>query len=127
MPRLSPTVAVLALMLGACQAGGEPAQPGEAAASPAPDPRAAPSQPGDAAAPARTSAPPVADECGADKLGRWLNILLTETVRADISEAIGHDRIRYIGPGDAVTLDHRLDRLNVETGTDGRVKRFRCG
>ena len=48
-------------------------------------------------------------------------------MNAEIREAVGHDRIRYIAPGDAVTMDLRPDRLNVETGVDGRIKLFRCG
>src|SRR5690606_3567280 len=67
------------------------------------------------------------DGCGADRLGRYLNVLPTATIMADIATAVEHDRIRYIAPGDAVTEDFRPDRLNVETGVDGRIKLFRCG
>jgi hypothetical protein len=74
-----------------------------------------------------TATAPDADECGADTLDRGLNVLPTEPVKADIREAVGHDRIRYIAPGDVVTMDLRPDRLNVETGADGRIMLFRCG
>lgn len=33
---------------------------------------------------------------------------------------------RVIGPGDAVTMDYRPDRLNVETGTDHRIAKIAC-
>ena len=33
---------------------------------------------------------------------------------------------RVIGPGDAVTADFRPDRLNIETGTDGRIAKVGC-
>ena len=65
--------------------------------------------------------------CGADKLGRWLNVLPTDDVKAAILEAVGERPIRYIAPGDAVTLDFSPSRLNVELGEDGRIKLFRCG
>ncbi|PZP19422.1 MAG: hypothetical protein DI613_21395, partial [Kocuria rhizophila] len=29
-------------------------------------------------------------------------------------------------PGDAVTADFRPDRLNIETGTDGRIAKVGC-
>lgn len=86
-----------------------------------------PAVPGDTASPSLNEAEPAADECGADKLGRWLNILPTSEVKDAIREAVGHDRIRYIEPGGVVTMDLRPDRLNVETGVDGRMKLFRCG
>lgn len=86
-----------------------------------------PAAPGDTASPSLNEAEPAADECGADKLGRWLNILPTSEVKDAIREAVGHDRIRYIEPGGVVTMDLRPDRLNVETGVDGRIKLFRCG
>jgi hypothetical protein len=67
------------------------------------------------------------DECGAVKLDPWLNVLPTETIKAEIADTVGHGHIRYIAPGDEVTLDFSLSRLNVETGEDGRIKLFRCG
>lgn len=33
---------------------------------------------------------------------------------------------RVIGPGDAVTMDFRADRLNVEIGDSGRIERISC-
>jgi hypothetical protein len=81
-------------------------------------------------APAQTSEAADADEagdCGADKLGRWLNVLPTADVKAQIAATVGKRPIRYIAPGDAVTMDYSPSRLNVELGEDGRIKRFRCG
>ena len=65
--------------------------------------------------------------CGADKLGRWLNVLPTAEVKGQIAATVGQRPIRYIGPGDAVTMDFSPARLNVELGADGRIKVFRCG
>ena len=33
---------------------------------------------------------------------------------------------RVINPGDAVTMDFRPDRMNGETGTDGRIAKIAC-
>ena len=113
--------AALALTLGAC----DPSAGGESTAEPAATATEAgaetnPANPADEASPTMSANEPDPAECGADKLDHWLNVLPTETVRADIREAVGHDRIRYIAPGDVVTMDFRPDRLNVETGEDGR-------
>lgn len=89
-----------------------------------PLPSAQPAPGGDST---RPSPEPAADECGADKLGDYLNLLPTSDAMASIHAAVGHDRIRTINPGDAVTMDLRPDRLNIEIGGDGRIKLFRCG
>lgn len=33
---------------------------------------------------------------------------------------------RVIGPGDAVTMDYRVERLNIEIGTDNRISKVAC-
>ena len=91
-------------------------------ASPAPPPTAQPAPPSESAKPE-----PAADECGASKLGSYLGQPSAADTMARIKQTIGHDRIRTINPGDAVTMDFRPDRLNVEVGEDGRIKRLRCG
>jgi hypothetical protein len=116
--------AAAALMWG-CE-GGTGSAP-EGSESVAPEAESMPDVAREEAAPEVNSDEPDADECGADKLGRWLNVLPTETVKAQIRDTVGHDRIRYIAPGDVVTMDLRPDRLNVETGEDGRIALFRCG
>ena len=35
--------------------------------------------------------------------------------------------VRIIRPGDAITMDFSLKRLNVEIGPDGRITAIRCG
>lgn len=75
-----------------------------------------------------TASPPVADsECGAGKLGRFVNLLPTSTAKAQIAETVGERTIRYIEHGQAIDADFVPSRLNVELGVDGRIKRFRCG
>lgn len=122
--------AILIAALSACQAGGtdEPATP-EASAT-ATQATAIPDtipEPADAVAAARSSGEADDSGCGADKLARWLNVLPTADVKAQIAATVGQRPIRYIGPGDAVTMDFSPARLNVELGGDGRIKLFRCG
>ena len=99
-----------ALLLGACQAEA----PTEAPETPV------------AAAP-EAAAEPGPSTCGAEKLAAYLNILPTDEIKKAIARDVGERTIRYIAPGDLVTQDLRPDRLNVETGEDGRIKQFRCG
>ena len=129
MPRYPCLLPLMAFALGlsACDAGGDAEQPNPAATTTEAAATTNPENPADETSPAMNADEPDAAECGADKLDRWLNVLPTETVKAEIRDAVGHDRIRYIAPGDAVTMDLRPDRLNVETGVDGRIKLFRCG
>jgi hypothetical protein len=63
----------------------------------------------------------------AGKLDRWLNVLPTDTVKAEIAATVGERPIRYYGPNDPVTMDFNPERLNGELGADGRIKRFLCG
>jgi len=113
---------LLAALLAACgtQKGGN-AQHEEAEASS--------HMPGEAvaAAAAPEASESAAAKCGADRLGSYLNLLPTETAKESIARAVDDRPIRYIEPGDAVTHDLRPDRLNVEIGVDGRIKRFHCG
>jgi hypothetical protein len=121
--------AALIASLAACQAGGteQPATPeaSEAAAENVVVSQDVPRQA--EGAEVSTPAPDDDSQCGADKLGRWLNVLPTADVKAQIAAAVGQRPIRYIGPGDVVTMDFSPARLNVELGEDGRIKLFRCG
>lgn len=68
-----------------------------------------------------------ADECGAQTLQNYLGMVAAGPVGARLREAAGDKRIRFIGPDDAVTMDYRPDRLNVETNATGKIVRIRCG
>ena len=124
---------IASLTLAACGSGNQQAPapseslvplPSTQPAPPAPAPEATATEQGGSAQP---SVEPAADECGANKLGDYVNQLPTSDAMDKIRAAIGHDRIRTINPGDAVTMDMRPDRLNIEVGKDGRIKLFRCG
>lgn len=123
--------ACLLASLAACQAEGTgegvPPESTEAAAEvPVVSENVVP-QSGPEATPTLESGEADDSQCGADKLGRWLNVLPTETVKADIAETVGERPIRYYTQGDPITMDFSPARLNVELGVDGRIKVFRCG
>jgi len=46
---------------------------------------------------------------------------------AEALERTGARTIRWIQPGQAVTMDYRMDRLNIELDERNRVKAIRCG
>jgi len=70
-------------------------------------------------------APP--DTCSIQKAGRVIDLPASDAVLADIRTRVGERHLRVIHPGDAVTMDFRPDRLNVEIGAGGRIERLRCG
>jgi hypothetical protein len=72
-------------------------------------------------------APKVEDTCGFGKLGRYRDVPASPNVLAEIGAIVGEKNLRAIRPGDAVTMDFRPDRLNVEIGAGGRIDRLRCG
>ncbi len=49
------------------------------------------------------------------------------TGEAQALERSGARSIRWIAPGEAVTMDYQPERLNVELDASGRVIRARCG
>ncbi len=65
-------------------------------------------------------------ECGMEKLGDMTGQMDTPALRAQIAETVGHNLIRWIRPGDAITRDMRPNRLNVELDEQGRIASLRC-
>ncbi len=68
------------------------------------------------------------DTCGALKVAQFVGRQDRPTTRADLEQAVGHDRIRWIGPDDVVTMDYSAERLNVLLDDTKRlIKGARCG
>ncbi len=57
--------------------------------------------------------------------------LVGRPASSDLAQAAqrltGAGVVRWIGPGDLVTMDYREDRLNIELDERQRVNGFRCG
>ena len=106
-----------------------------ATVSPVPGSTAAPGgtaspAPGDTPMPGTSTpipagAPPSA--CGADKAAKFVGKNATPDVRAQVIEAVGHNRIRWLGPDTVVTMDFSEARLNADLNASNRITGFRCG
>lgn len=62
-------------------------------------------------------------EAGAGLVGRPANAELG----AEALRLTGAARLRWIRPGDMVTMDYSPSRLNLHLDADGRVERLACG
>ena len=73
------------------------------------------------------SAPPVVGQCNADGLGDLVGRPADAGLGSDAMRRSGAARLRWIRPGDAVTMDYSAQRLNVNLDGQGRVERLACG
>ena len=116
-------------------AGCSQAAPGEATATPSAPATVATTnatvEPVPGAAAPSLNERPVADsssDCGADKAKAFIGRQDRPTTRADLAKLIGHDRIRWLGPDDAMTMDFSPERLNVMLDAQKRtITGVRCG
>lgn len=51
----------------------------------------------------------------------------SQELGAEALRLTGARSLRWIRPGDVVTMDYREDRLNIELDARSRVARLRCG
>ena len=65
--------------------------------------------------------------CSAESLDNLVGREATSELGADALRQSGARQLRWIRPGDAVTMDYRPDRLNVRLDASGRVEAFNCG
>ena len=65
--------------------------------------------------------------CGAERLGSLVGRVRTAGLEAEASRLSGAARLRWIRPGDVVTMDYSARRLNAYLDDAGRVERFTCG
>jgi hypothetical protein len=65
--------------------------------------------------------------CNAEGLQDLVGRPATAELGADAQRRSHSRTVRWIRPGDAVTMDFREDRLNINLDAQGRVERFNCG
>jgi len=65
--------------------------------------------------------------CNAALVQNLLGREATTALGTDARDRSGARQIRWIRPGDAVTMDYREDRLNIHLDARGRVERLVCG
>lgn len=68
----------------------------------------------------------VASACRADRVREFVRQPATPAVRARVRRLVGHDRIRWIRPGEPVIQDLRADRLNMQLDKRGRIAIVDC-
>lgn len=110
MPRPLPLAGLglgLLLTLGAC------------------DKMKAPAAPEDGAAPA--AAAPKAADAGKDTCGAAAHQALVGSGAGSLDAATLPKGTRVIFPGMPVTMDYRIERMNVEVGKNDKVARVYCG
>lgn len=81
--------------------------------------------------PAGEEAVPVHGEtgytCDANRAGALVGQAASAEIGAEALRLTGSRSLRWIRPGDAVTMDYRPDRLNIELGAQGKIAALRCG
>ena len=78
--------------------------------------------------PASGSGEPAAGrDCNTDGLQDLVGRPATAELGAEALRRSHSRTIRWIRPGDAVTMDYSPQRLNINLDAQGRVERFNCG
>ena len=65
--------------------------------------------------------------CSAQRPSGLVGRAATQALGAEALRLSNARALRWIRPGDAVTMDYRPDRLNIHLDAQGRVDRFACG
>lgn len=69
-----------------------------------------------------SGAPDGTDECGAKENARLIGMPITDPSVPEASP-----KVRHIRPGDAVTEDYRVERLNIHVDGAGVIEKIDCG
>lgn len=65
--------------------------------------------------------------CDASRAARLVGQEATSALGAEALRLTGASALRWIQPGDMVTMDYRPDRLNVKLDARNRIEQFTCG
>jgi hypothetical protein len=71
--------------------------------------------------------PPPNGKCSTARLEEFVGKTLTVDLAHEAMVRARVKNSRGIRPGQAVTLDYRVDRLNIYTDAKGSIERFTCG
>ncbi|WP_242112765.1 I78 family peptidase inhibitor [Luteimonas aquatica] len=115
MPMRALLVLSVVLSLSAC--AHDPAGAQDAAASTPPAAGSTPETPVD----------PMPADCNAAAAQSYVGQAASDANLDAVRGATGAKNVRVIKPGDAVTMDFRSDRLNIELDAQGRIARIGCG
>ena len=67
------------------------------------------------------------DRCDASPLGNLVGREASEALGAEALRRSGSRVLRWIRPGDIVTMDYSEQRLNIHLDDQNRVDHFACG
>jgi|GEM_PF-530921 hypothetical protein len=118
-----PTMIATACLLAGC---GAPVPKTTASTTASADAAAAQDSDAQASMAADAQALP-AINCGEGQLAAFMNQAESNETRAAVAAAVGHRPIRWIHPGDAVTMDYQPGRLNIIVDEQGHIASTRCG
>ena len=65
--------------------------------------------------------------CDASSLGNLVGPAATQALGAEALRRSGASLLRWIRPGDFVTMDYSTHRLNIRLDASNRVESFACG
>lgn len=65
--------------------------------------------------------------CDAARVQSLVGQVATQAVGAEAVRTAGARTMRWIAPGQAVTMDYRTDRLNLHLDAQNRIVRIACG
>jgi hypothetical protein len=71
--------------------------------------------------------PALSGQCHVDSLGDLVGRPADAALGTDAMRRSGASRLRWIRPGDMVTMDYSAQRLNVHLDARGRADHFACG
>jgi len=67
------------------------------------------------------------DACGATRVAGFVGRTRSDALVEEVARVSGARRVRWIGPGDVVTMDYSAERLNVRLDGQDRITGFNCG
>ena len=68
-----------------------------------------------------------ASSCGVDRAAAFVGRAAIPAIRAEVAALVGPQTIRWIAPGDVVTMDFNEARLNMMLDASGAIASVRCG
>ena len=74
-----------------------------------------------------TATQPAPKTCDAAPGQGFVGQKLSDKLQSDAQKSTGSGSVRVIRPGQAVTMDFRSDRLNIEVDDKETVTRITCG
>lgn len=67
------------------------------------------------------------EACDAEAVQDEIGRTFKENDAQRIRQQSGAERVRVLRPGEAATMDHRPDRLNIHLNEQGEIIQLRCG